>query len=79
MAGRWGGRASPHVSKDGGPGSGPQDGGGSNEKRGPKPYYDSGRDKWHVGVGSQHKSFNTEGEANKHAERIKQNRKEQWK
>ncbi len=26
--GRWGGRTSPHVAKDGGPGSGPHEGGG---------------------------------------------------
>jgi hypothetical protein len=27
MAGRWGGRESPHKAQDGGPGSGPQSGG----------------------------------------------------
>ncbi len=37
--GRWGGRTSPHVAKDGGPGSGPQEGGGT------EPYVESVREK----------------------------------
>jgi hypothetical protein len=32
MAGRWGGRESPHKAQDGGPGSGPKPGGGGERK-----------------------------------------------